>query len=110
MAKSGKNGVRSLILAIVLAGLVSAPREVTKAQSTAEQQASCELSAIRDTRSVLAVQLIRSACNWLALNADSLLNEQNKKYYICLVQNLSGAQTDAAAQVIASACRTANPL
>ncbi|MBV8398354.1 MAG: hypothetical protein JOZ17_06400 [Acetobacteraceae bacterium] len=34
------------------------------------------MSAIRDTRSVLAVQLIRSACNWLALNADSLLNER----------------------------------
>ena len=101
---------QSLILSIVLAGVVFAGSEVTRAQSTAERQASCELSAIRDTRSALGVQLIRSACNWLALNADSLLNEQNKKYYICLLQNLSGAQTDAAAQTIASACRTANPL
>jgi hypothetical protein len=105
------NGVRSpIIAAIVLAGVVFAPSEATRAQNTAERQAACELSAIRDSRSVLAVQLIRSACNWLALNADSLLNEQNKNYYICLLQNLSGAQTDAAAQAIASACRTANPL
>jgi hypothetical protein len=104
-------GVRSLILAAgVLAGVVCAPSEATRAQSAAERQTACELSAIRDTRSALAVQLIRSACNWLALNADSLLNERNKNYYICLLQNLSGAQTDAAAQAIASACRTANPL
>jgi hypothetical protein len=105
------NGVRSLILAaVVLAGSVFAPSEATRAQSTAERQAACELSAIRDTRSAFAVQLIRSACNWLALNADSLLNEQNNKYNLCLIQNLSGAQSDAAAQAIASACRTANPL
>jgi hypothetical protein len=105
------NGVRSpIIAAIVLAGVVFAPSEATRAQSAAERQAACELSAIRDSRSALAVQLIRSACNWLALNADSLLNEQNKNYYICLVQNLSGAQSDSAAQAIASACRTANPL
>jgi hypothetical protein len=68
------------------------------------------LNAIRDTRSVLAIQLIRSACNWLALNSESLLNEGNRGYYVCLVQNLSGAQSDPAAQAIASACRTANPL
>jgi hypothetical protein len=105
------NGVRSLVLtASVLVGLAFAPTGAIRAQSTAERQAACELSAIRDTRSALAVQLIRSACNWLALNADSLLNEQNKRYYICLVQNLSGAQADSAAQAIASACRAANPL
>jgi len=86
------------------------PAGAARAQSTAEQQAQCELAAIRDTRSLLAIQLIRSACNWLALNADSLLNEENRKYYICLVQNLSGVQADAAAQAVASACRTANPL
>src|SRR5215470_14427416 len=75
-----------------------------------ERQAQCELAAIRDTRSALAVQVIRSACNWLVVNADSLLNEQNRPYYLCLVQNLSGAQSDAATQAIVSACRTANPL
>src|SRR5262249_31191110 len=105
------NGVRSLILAaIVLAGTVFAPGGATRAQGTVERQAACQVLANRDNRSVLAGQLFRPACHWLALNADSLLNEQNKKYYICLVQNLSGAQADAAAQAIASACRTANPL
>jgi hypothetical protein len=105
------SGIRSLVLSgIVLTGTVFAPTEAIRAQSTAERQAACELSAIRDTRSAVAIQLIRSACNWLALNADSLLNERNKNYYICLVQNLSGSQADAAAQAVASACRTANPL
>jgi hypothetical protein len=111
LAEMRTNGVRSLIrAAIALVWVVFAPSEATRAQSTAERQATCELSAIRDTRSGLAVQLISSACNWLALNADSLLNERNKNYYVCLVQSLSGSQTDAAAQAIASACRTANPL
>ncbi len=80
------------------------------AQSTEEKQARCELSAIRDTRSALAVQYIRSACNWLALNGDSLLNERSRGYYICLVQQLSGAQGNDAAAAIISACRTSNPL
>ena len=105
------NGVRSLLLAgLILAGAGFAPISAAKAQSTIERQAQCELSAIRDTRSVLALQSIRSACNWLALNGDSLLNEQNRKYYVCLMQNLPGVQADAAAQAIVSACRTANPL
>lgn len=79
------------------------------AQSDMERQAQCELSAIRDTRSPLAVQYIRSACNWLVLNGDSLLNESSKGYYVCLVRQLSGAQANAAAAAIISACRTANP-
>jgi hypothetical protein len=56
------------------------------------------------------VQYIRSACNWLALNGDSLLNERSRGYYICLVQQLSGAQANEAAAAIISACRTSNPL
>ena len=80
------------------------------AQSDQEKQAQCELSFIRDTRSALAVQYIRSACNWLVLNGDSLLNERSRGYYICLVQQLSGAQSNEAAGAIISACRTANPL
>jgi hypothetical protein len=96
------------LAAFILAIFV--PVEAVKAQSAMEQQAQCELAAIRDTRSPVAIQFIRSACNWLALNSDSLLNEQNKKCYLCLVQNLSGAQSDAAAQAIGSACRRANPL
>jgi len=80
------------------------------AQSDMERQAQCELSAIRDTRSPVAIQYIRSACNWLALNGDSLLNERSRGYYICLVQQLSGAQANEAAVAIISACRTSNPL
>src|ERR1043166_459481 len=80
------------------------------AQSDMERQAQCELSAIRDTRSPLAVQYIRSACNWLAIEGDSLLDPSGKGYYVCLVRQLSGAQSNEAAAAIMSACRTSNPL
>jgi hypothetical protein len=56
------------------------------------------------------VQYIRSACNWLALYGDSLLNESGRPYHICLVRELSGAQSNEAAAAIMSACRTTNPL
>ena len=80
------------------------------AQTDLEKQAQCELSAIRDTRSPLAVQYIRSACNWLVVNGDSLLNASSKGYYVCLVRQLSGAQSNEAAAAIMSACRASNPL
>jgi hypothetical protein len=80
------------------------------AQTDLERKAQCELSAIRDTRSALAVQYIRSACNWLVVNGDSLLNASSKGYYVCLVRQLSGAQSNEAAAAIMSACRTSNPL
>jgi hypothetical protein len=79
------------------------------AQSDMERQAQCELSAIRDTRSALAVQYIHSACNWLVVNGDSALNASSKGYYVCLVRQLSGAQGNEAAAAIISACRTSNP-
>lgn len=99
----------TFLAAFVLAGAVFVPIKVAKAQSADERQARCVLAAIRDTRSAVAVQFIRSACSWLALNADSLLNAQIKPYYLCLVQNLTGAQADAAAQAVVTACRTAYP-
>ena len=43
-------------------------------------QAQCELSAIRDTRSSVAIAWIRTACNWLAMNTGSL-NESNRRFY-----------------------------
>jgi hypothetical protein len=96
--------------AIALASpLVNLP-ESASAQSANEKQARCELSAIGSTRSAVAIQTIRSACNWLALNGDSLLNESLKGYYVCLVQSLSGAQSDRAASAIVSACRASNRL
>jgi len=82
--------------------------QTTRAQSTVQRQAQCELSAIGATRSAFALQTIRSACNWLAVNEGSLLNESLRPYYLCLVQNLSGAQDDRAASAIVSACRAAN--
>jgi hypothetical protein len=97
------------LTAIVVAGaLLSSSASVT-AQTSMERQAQCELSAIRDTRSAAAIQLIRSACNWLAVNGDSLLNESNNNYYACLVRQLSGVQADEAAGAIVSACRTSYP-
>ncbi|MBR0713144.1 hypothetical protein JQ632_04190 [Bradyrhizobium liaoningense] len=98
-----------LMVAGVAGTLVSSAGSAI-AQSAQERQAQCELSFVRDTRSALAVQYIRSACNWLALNGDSLLNERSRGYYICLVQQLSGAQANEAATAIISACRTSNPL
>lgn len=99
----------------VLAGVVAAVAVLSfsgpaAAQSDLERQAQCELSAIRDTRSPLAVQYIRSACNWLVVNGDSLLNASSKGYYVCLVRQLSGAQSNEAAAAIMSACRASNPL
>jgi hypothetical protein len=105
-AKRRARALSAILTAIVVAGtLLSSPESVT-AQTSVERQAQCELSAIRDTRSALAIQFIRSACNWLALNGDSLLNESLRPYYVCLVRQLSGAQADEAAGAIVSACRT----
>jgi hypothetical protein len=95
---------------IVVAATIVAYSAPVLAQTDMERQAQCELSAIRDTRSPLAVQYIRSACNWLVVNGDSLLNASSKGYYICLVRQLSGAQSNEAAAAIMSACRTSNPL
>ena len=75
--------VPAILSAIALAGPVICLPELGKAQSANEKQAQCELSAIRDTRSAAAIQLIRSACNWLALNGDSLI-ERTQQRLLCL--------------------------
>jgi hypothetical protein len=100
----------AIMSAIGLAGAIICLPESGSAQSATEKQAQCELSAIRDTRSGVAIQSIHTACNWLAINEGSLLNESLRGFYLCLVQNLSGAQSDAAAAAIVSACRRAYPL
>ena len=99
----------AVLTAIVAAGTLLSSSASAFAQTSMEKQAQCELSAIRDTRSALAIRFIRSACNWLALNGDSLLNESSKGYYVCLVRQLSGVQADEAAAAIVSACRTSSP-
>jgi hypothetical protein len=96
----------AIMSAIALAASVICLPEVSSAQFATEKQAQCELSAIRNTRSAVAIQSIHTACNWLAINEGSLLNESLRGFYLCLVQNLSGVQDDAAANVIVAACRT----
>ena len=103
------HALSAVLTAIVVAGALLSSGGFAVAQTSQEKQAQCELSAIRDTRSGLAIQLIRSACNWLALNGDSLLNEGGKGYHVCLVQELSGVQADEAAGAIVSACRRSSP-
>jgi hypothetical protein len=103
------HALSAILTAIVVAGTLLSSSGPVIAQTSMEKQAQCELSAIRDTRSAAAIQLIRSACNWLALNGDSLLNERSKGYYVCLVRQLSGGQADEASGAIVSACRTSYP-
>ena len=109
-ARYAARALSAILTAVVAAGMLFSSAEFVIAQTDMERQAQCELSAIRDTRSPLAVQTIRSACNWLVVNGDSLLNASGKGYYICLVRQLSGAQSNEAAAAIMSACRTSNPL
>jgi hypothetical protein len=103
-------GLSRGLAGLVVAGTLLWFTAPVAAQSDMERQAQCELSAIRDTRSPLAVQYIRSACNWLVVNGESLLNASSKGYYVCLVRQLSGAQSNEAAAAIMSACRASNPL
>jgi len=101
--------VLTIASAIALAGsTVVLPAPVKAQFGTEQRQAQCELSAIGSTRSLIAIQRIRSACNWLAVNEGSLLNESLRPFYVCLVQSLSGAQSDAAAAAIEQACRASN--
>ena len=80
-----------------------------EAQFDAQQkQAQCELSNIGTTRSPLAIDWIRTACNRLAIDA-GFLDESNRNFHRCLLQSLPGAQSDAAANAIISACRTSYP-
>jgi hypothetical protein len=105
-----RRAVPAVLSAIALAGPIICLSQSSRAQSAIEKQAQCELSAIRNTRSAVAIQSIHTACNWLAVNEGSLLNESLRGFYLCLVQNLSGAQDDGAAGAIVSACRTTSRL
>lgn len=109
MAKSKARALTAFLTTIAVAGTLLSSSGSVIAETSVERQAQCELSAIRDTRSALAIQFIRSACNWLALNGDSLLQESSRGYHVCLVQQLSGVQADQAAGAIVSACRTLAP-
>jgi hypothetical protein len=66
----------AVVSAVAAAAALAASSDVAVAQSEMEKQDQCELSYIRDTRSPMAILYIRSACNWLALNGDSFLNDR----------------------------------
>ena len=104
------NWAASGILTTAIAVMILSSSGPLVAQNSVERQAQCELSSIRNTRSSVAIQNIRSACNWLAINGDSLLNAGNRGYYLCLVRELSGVQASQAAATVISACRRSNPL
>src|SRR5205807_2512096 len=67
--------VPAIMSVVALAGPLLCLPQSTSAQSAAQKQAQCELSAIGATRSAVALQSIRTACNWLVVNEGSLLNE-----------------------------------
>ena len=94
----------AVIAAIVL------PVAASKAQWLDDQprQAQCQLSAIGNTRSRLALDWIRTACNRLAIDG-GFLDERNRQFHLCLLQYLSGVQSDAAANQVIAACRTSYP-
>jgi len=95
------------VAGMIAAALLAAPAAVAQTEQM-QQTAQCVLQATRDTRSPLAVQLIRTACNQNVVFTGELYQKQ-QAYNECLIQNLSGAQSDAAAASIQSACRTAYP-
>ena len=74
-----------------------------------QRQAQCELQAIGSTRSSLALDWIRTACNRLAIDSGFSLNESNRQFHNCLLQHLSGVQNDRAAAQVINSCRTAYP-
>ncbi len=93
------------VLVVTLGHALMAHAQTEEMQQTAQ----CVLSATKDTRSPLAVQLIRQACNDMVVHTSGLY-ERQRAYDQCLIQNLSGAQSNAAASQIQSACRTTYPL
>jgi hypothetical protein len=100
---------KTLSLTAGIAALALAHAVPIRAQTVQMRQtAQCVLAATKDTRSPLAVRLIRRACNDMAAFNGPLYQRQ-RQYNQCLIQNLSGAQSDAAANQIKSACRTTNP-
>jgi|SRR5262245_38021289 len=74
-----------------------------------QRQAQCELSAIGSTRSRVAIDWIRTACNRLAVDTGFMINENSRQFHTCLVRYLSGVQNDSAAAQVINSCRTAYP-
>ena len=67
-------------------------------------QADCVLNHVGSTRSPFGVSLIRQACNYLSLRANSL-HARDRAYQECILSVVPGSQSDVAANSLASACR-----
>lgn len=72
------------------------------------QKADCELDHIGDTRSRLAVSLIRDACSFL-VTPTSAFHPRHVAFSRCILQVVPGSQAESAAVELASACRQRFP-
>jgi hypothetical protein len=98
-------------LICVLAAVLASQSGTARAQfvTSGQQQASqCVLQYSTGTRSKIAVQLIRSACNDI-YHPLGLSTASPKNYSNCLLEYLSDAQSDAAALQIQAACANLYP-
>lgn len=102
---------RATFALAALIGVTCVPAGSLRAQFIDDQQrqAQCELNAIGNTRSRLAVDWIRTACNRLAIDEGFLLNESNRRFHTYLLRYLSGVQSDSAASQVINSRRTAYP-
>ena len=101
--------IKFKFVAVMLLVTLGAALPVRAQTPQMQQTAQCVLDATKDTRSRLALQLIRTACNDTVVNPGPMFEHQ-RAYDQCLIQQLSGAQSDAAAVQIQTACRTVYPL
>ena len=99
--------MKALAFGIVVAGLAGFAQAQTLNDSM-NRQADCELDHTGDTRSTLAVGLIKQACNYLALDTSSM-HPRSRGYALCILSHVPGNQSDIAANQIASACRQRFP-
>ncbi|HEX3652836.1 MAG TPA: hypothetical protein VHU18_08430 [Rhizomicrobium sp.] len=100
-----------LRLICVLAAVLAFQSGTASAQfvMNGQRQASqCVLQYTAGTRSKIAVQLIRSACNDI-YHPLGLSTASPKTYDNCLLEYLSDAQSDAAALQIQAACANLYP-
>jgi hypothetical protein len=59
----------------------------------------CVIVAMRGTRSVTAVQVMRNACQKVWYEG-SMMREADKQAYVCLLRSLPGVDNDYAAQIV----------
>lgn len=92
------------LLSVLSCGAVHAQGLVNQFQQTSQ----CVLQYTGNTRSQLAVATIQSACNDI-VHPLGLATEAGRDYDQCLLDHLSGAQSDSAAAQIITACGNMYP-